>query len=140
MGAGLVTLKLIELDGPPPGDGLVTTTAGVPAAARSAAVTGIVSCVELTKVVVRAVPAKLATDVLVKFVPFTVSVKPGEPTAADAGCSDVTVGAGFLPVMARETAFETPPPGTGLVTTMLAVLAVSISWARIAAVTWVALT
>ena len=36
-GSGLVTLKLSEFDEPPPGAGLVTTTASVPGAAASAA-------------------------------------------------------------------------------------------------------
>ena len=46
VGTGLlaaVTLKLIEFDGPPPGVGLLTNTAGVPAVATSAAVIAVVS-------------------------------------------------------------------------------------------------
>lgn len=38
-----VTLKLIEFDGPPPGVGLFTRTAGVPAVATSAATSAVVS-------------------------------------------------------------------------------------------------
>ncbi len=49
-GGGGVTVKFTELELPPPGDGLVTTTAYVPALARSLAVRSIVSSVELTKV------------------------------------------------------------------------------------------
>ena len=48
VGAGLLTVKLTELDAPPPGAGLVTTTAGVPAAAMSAAEMDAVRLVALT--------------------------------------------------------------------------------------------
>jgi hypothetical protein len=41
--AAAVTLKFIEFDGPPPGVGLFTRTAGVPADATSAAVIAVVS-------------------------------------------------------------------------------------------------
>jgi hypothetical protein len=48
----------------------------VPAIAAFAAGMEAVSCVALTKVVACAVPFQLTTASLVKFVPFTVSVKP----------------------------------------------------------------
>jgi hypothetical protein len=41
--APAVTLKFIEFDAPPPGVGLFTSTAGVPAVATSAAVIAVVS-------------------------------------------------------------------------------------------------
>ena len=42
-GTGLLTVKLIEFEAPPPGEGFVTTTANVPAAAWSLALSGMVN-------------------------------------------------------------------------------------------------
>jgi len=46
--AAAVTLNVTELEVPPPGDGLVTVTAGVPTLATSLARMAAVSCVALT--------------------------------------------------------------------------------------------
>ena len=54
----------------------VTVTAIVPAEAGSEAGIAAVSCVALTKVVACRAPFQLTTASFVKFVPFTVSVKP----------------------------------------------------------------
>ena len=81
----LLTVNETEFDGPPPGVGFVTMTAGVPEAATSAARIAAVSCVVLTKVVVRAAPPKLTTEVGVKPEPFTVNVNAREPAIALAG-------------------------------------------------------
>jgi hypothetical protein len=54
----------------------VTVTTVVPGNADWAAGMEAVSCVALTKVVVCAVPFQFTSASLVKFVPFTVSVKP----------------------------------------------------------------
>ena len=97
----------------------------------------------LTNDVARGVPPRLTTEELVNLVPSTVKVKPLEPTMPTptlAGWSDVIAGTGFCPVMLKLSAFETPPPGTGLVTAMLAAPAVSTSRSRIAAVTLPELT
>jgi hypothetical protein len=55
---------------------LVTVTVVVPGNAAWTAEIGAVNCVALTKVVVCAAPFQFATASLVKFVPFTVNVKP----------------------------------------------------------------
>ena len=89
---GLMTLNGTEFEGPPPGVGFVTITAGVPPAATSVARIAAVICVVLTKVVVRAAPPKLATEVGVKPVPFTVNVNPGDPVATLLGRIEVIVG------------------------------------------------
>jgi len=57
-----------------------------------------VTCVELTKVVVRADPAKFTTELLTKFVPLTVSVNAASPTFTLEGEMLVVVGAGLLTV------------------------------------------
>jgi len=88
--AGLM-VKAAELELPPP-EGFVTTTAALPAVAISLASTATVSCVELTKVVVRAVPLNVVVAPLTKFVPFTVRLKAAEPAVADDGDSEVMAG------------------------------------------------
>jgi len=135
VGTGLVTVNATELEGPPPGAGFVTITAGVPAVAMSTASTATVSCVGLTNVVTRAVPPKVAVDALSKPVPFTVKVNACVPLIPFAGESVVMTGTGFDPVTLNVTEFETPPPGTGFVTTTLRVPTRSTSCAKIATVT-----
>ena len=56
----------------------VTVTDAVPGNAAWTAEMGAVNCVALTNVVVCAAPFQFTTALLVKFVPFTVSVKPWE--------------------------------------------------------------
>jgi hypothetical protein len=82
------------LEVPPPGDGFTTVTLAVPAAAMSAAVIAAVTCVLLTKVVVRADPFHFTMEVLTKLLPFTVRVKAAPPAVADAGLRLVIVGTG----------------------------------------------
>ena len=72
---GTVTSKNAVFEVPPPGAGLNTVTEPEPAAARSGAVIAAVSCVLLTKVVVRAVPFQFTMEPETNPVPFTVSVK-----------------------------------------------------------------
>lgn len=89
-----MTLKFTELDGPPPGAGLVTLTAIVPADATLEAGMAAVSCVELTNVVVGAAPPKVAIEPATKFVPLIVSVKAAPPATALFGEIVVIAGAG----------------------------------------------
>jgi len=93
--AGPVMVNVRPLEVPPPGDGLVTVTEGVPELATSVARIAAVSCVALTKVVVLALPLKFTTAPLTKLEPLTVSVKAPEPAAAVDGSSEVTTGTGF---------------------------------------------
>jgi hypothetical protein len=101
VGTGFVPLgtsKFTVFEVPPPGAGLFTVTAAVPAEAMVAAGIAAVSCVEPTNVVVRAVPAKLTTEAETKFVPLTVSVKPAAlPATALVGEITVIVGTGLPP-------------------------------------------
>ena len=144
VGTGLLvalTLKLIEFDGPPPGVGLFTKTAGVPAVATSAARIAAVSCVALTNVVTLFAPPKFTVAPLTKFVPFTVNVSAPEPAATPVGESEVTVGTGFVAaVTLKFTEFDAPPPGVGFVTITAGVPTVATSTGRIEAVSCVELT
>jgi hypothetical protein len=117
LGIGLLTVKVTALEVPPPGVGLVTVTLKVPAVAMSEARIAAVSCVALTKVVVRVFPLNLTVELLTKFVPFTVKVNAVPPAFALTGERVVTVGTGLFTV--KLTALDVPPPGVGLVTVTL---------------------
>jgi hypothetical protein len=141
VGAGFaaeLTVKFAGADVPPPGVGFVTVTGNVPAVAISAAVMAAVTCVELTNVVVAAVPLNFTAEVETKPVPFTVSVNAAPPAVAPEGESDVIVGAGLLTV--KLLAAEVPPPGAAFVTVTGKVPAVAMAVAGIVAVTSVVLT
>jgi hypothetical protein len=91
---------------PPPGAGVTTVTGEVPAEAISEAVTGAVSCVALTYVVVSAVAPQLTVELAVKPVPLTESVKAAPLALAKAGERLLMTGAGLGSVTV--TAEETP--------------------------------
>jgi hypothetical protein len=77
-----VIAKFIAVEVPPPGAGLITVTATVPAEATLEAGMAAVNCVELTNVVAGADPPKLTVDAATKFVPLIVSVKAASPATA----------------------------------------------------------
>src|SRR5262245_45844838 len=96
---GSGTLEIVNVcafEGPPPGGGLKTVRGAVPTAARSLAGMLAVTRVAETNVVVRSAPLKRTTELVVKFVPLTVSVKAALPTMADVGLILVVVGAGGI--------------------------------------------
>lgn len=88
----LVTVKLIALEVPPSGAGLVTLTPGVPVEAILEAGMAAVNCVELTKVVAAADPPNLTVEAATKFVPVIVSVNAAPPATAMLGEIAVIVG------------------------------------------------
>lgn len=91
--------KFTAFEVPPPGAGLVTVTATVPAEAIAAAGMVAVNSVELTNVVVGVVPPKLTVEVGRKFVPLTVSVKPAAvPATTLLGEMVAIIGVGFDPL------------------------------------------
>ena len=94
--------------------GLVTETLIVPTLATSEDNIEVVICVSLTNAVVRETPLIFTVEPLTKFVPFTTSVNPGEPATTLDGTSDETVGAGSSTL--KDSVFDVPPPGVGLVT------------------------
>src|ERR1700691_2653878 len=83
---------------PPPGVGFVTVMLAGPTVVMSLDRIDAVSWVELTKVVVFALPLNFTMEVDTKPVPFTVRVKPAPPAVAPFGLSKVIAGAGLLTV------------------------------------------
>ncbi len=76
---GSVIVKLWALEVPPPGAGLNTVTLAVPAASMSEAGIAAVNRVDETYVVVRSVPFHWITELDLKPLPLTVSVKAALP-------------------------------------------------------------
>jgi hypothetical protein len=126
-----VTLKVFPLDVPPPGVGFRTVTEKFPVAETSLAKICACSCVLLTYVVVRLLPAQRTTDELLKFVPVALRVNAPLPTAAVLGLIELSVGDGLLTV--NVFAPDVPPPGAGLNTVTWTVPAVAMSAAEICA-------
>ncbi len=87
------------------------------------------------KVVTRSDPFQRTTELVLKPLPLTVSVKAASPARAPVGFMPVEAGTGLLIV--KVWALEVPPPGAGLNTVTAAVPAVTMSEADIAAVNWV---
>ena len=87
-GIGLPAALIVNVsapDVPPPGVGLNTVTEAVPAVAMSLAGTAAVNCVAVPGVVTNAAPFHFTTEVLMKFVPVTVSVNAAPPAVAEDG-------------------------------------------------------
>jgi hypothetical protein len=94
VGAGLIE-NVTAGEVPPPGAGLTTVTLAVPLVAMSVAAIAAVSSVAETYVVVGLLPFHCTVELEMKFVPFTVSMKPAPPAVPDAGDIEVTDGIGF---------------------------------------------
>ena len=75
---------------------MATVTLNVPAAAMSEAGIAAVTCVALTKLVVRLEPFHCTADPLTKLVPLTVSVMAKPPAVANEGLKLVIVGNGLF--------------------------------------------
>jgi hypothetical protein len=140
VGTGLtaVMVKARALEIPPPGVGVTTVMLGVPTLTRSLARMVAVSCVALTKLVVRLTLFHCTTEAGTKFVPVTVRMKAGPPCGTLLGLRLASVGTGLL--TASGIVEVVPPPGAGDKTVMLGVPALAMSAARMPAVSWVALT
>jgi len=96
-GVGLFAALMVNVSAPevpPPGVGVKTVTEAVPTAAMSLVGTAAVNCVALPGVVTNATPFHFTTELVTKFVPVTVSVKPAPPAVAELGIKEVSVGAG----------------------------------------------
>jgi hypothetical protein len=125
VGSGLATVKVLELDVPPPGVGLLTVTLTVAAVARSEAEMIAVKRVDETKVVGRDVPPHRTADDGTKPLPSTVIERSAPPAVAVVGLMLTNTGSGLLTTKLRE--FDVPPPGEGFHTATLAVRPVAIS-------------
>jgi fumarate reductase subunit D len=92
------TASVSALEVPPPGAGVVTATARLPAFANCAAGTSALNCVALPYVVASAVLPNSTTDCALKPVPVTVSVVFPLPALMVAGKMVLATGAGFTMV------------------------------------------
>src|SRR5262249_59498964 len=79
---------------PPPGAGVTTVMLAVPAAAMSLARMAAVTCVALTKLVVRGLPLTRTTELVVKLVPVAVRGKAEGPAIGGVGVVPDRGGAG----------------------------------------------
>lgn len=89
-----VIVKTRAFEVPPPGSGLNTVTATVPALAKSLALIEAVSLVALASAVLRLLPFQSTVDPDAKPDPASVSVNPGLPAAALETDSDASAGGG----------------------------------------------
>ena len=128
-GFAAVIVNVTEFEVPPPGDGLRTMTAALPALAMSVAEIDAVSWLALTNVVERFEPFQRTMDVEMKLLPLTVSVKPVPPAVAEVGLMLVMLGTGFAAAIVNATEFEVPPPGDGLKTVTAALPELTMSLA-----------
>lgn len=83
-------------DVPPPGSGLKTVTAAVPAVAILAAGTTAESDVDVPKVVTRSAPFQRTMEPATKFEPATTNGNDGPPAPADDGAMPLSTGTGFV--------------------------------------------
>jgi len=135
-GTGLLTVNVTAAEVPPPGPGVKTVMEREAATARSDEGIAAVSCVLLTKVVVRFEPLTRTTELLTKLLPLTVSVNPEVPAVALLGEILLNDGDGLL--TASDIVPEAEP--SGLVTPIARVPVDAMSLAGIAAVSRVPLT
>src|SRR5579864_6734267 len=111
-GTGLLTTRFTAVEDPPPGVALVTITAKLPIAAKSATLSWIVSFPVLTNVAAWATALYVTVEAGTKPEPLTARVCAALPTVSEAGEREVIAGTGLLTI--RFAAGEEPPPGAGL--------------------------
>jgi hypothetical protein len=116
---------------------LKTVTLEFPPVARSLSRIDAEIWLLVPKTVDRSDPFHRTMDPPTKLVPFTTRVKAPPPAIAELGAMPVILGVGL--VIVNVAGVETPPPGAGLETVMLAVPGAAISLAGIAAVNCVLL-
>jgi hypothetical protein len=105
----------------------------VPVDARSLGRIAALTVMLLTNVVGRPCPFQRTVELLMKPEPLTVKLRPGEPTTAQPGATTVNMGVGLRGTMVNTLAIDVPPPGKGVNTDTLAVLAETKSADSIAA-------
>ncbi len=112
---------MAAVDGLPPE--FVTVMLALPMVVIRPAGTVAVSCVELPNVVLSADPFQFTTAPLMKFVPFTVSVKPAPPAVAEVGVRLLIVGVGTI--ILKPDDVDALPPAFATVILALPELAIS---------------
>jgi hypothetical protein len=113
-GVGLVTLKVVALEPPPPGAGFDTVNISAALPEMSAAGSAALSSAELTTDVVRGLPFQFTIEDGTKPLPVISSVIAPAPATTVAGFTAFTTGRGLFTVKFAEA--EVPPPGAGLYT------------------------
>ena len=108
------TANITIFDVPPPGAGLTTCIWLTPADAKSPAVSKASKLVEFTKVVVRAAPLIVTTELGTKPTPVNAIVAAAPPAFAEAGLKEVRLGVWFFTESGR--LLEDPPFGAGFTT------------------------
>src|SRR6516225_3898485 len=141
-GATALMVKFSELETPPPGSGLNALTRAVPGWARSLSRMAVLSWLLLTAVVARSAPFHRPVEAATKPVPSIVRGNPGHPAGALLSESLMMSGTGLLVsgLMMNAAGAEEPTSGAALTTLTCALPCAATSLARIAAVTWAALT
>jgi hypothetical protein len=135
VGIVLWTTKVTAFDGPPPGLGLETTTAKLPTAPTSEALSEIVSWPLFTNVAAWDTPLKVTVDDAIKPLPLTVRIREALPAEAEDGDRLVIVGSGLLAACTvKPAATDVPPPGAGFETVTGKVPALARSFVGTAAV------
>ena len=132
----VTTVKICEAEVPPPGPGVVTTTAKVPDVLKSAAVSSIASCADETNIVVRARPLKYTCELATKDEPLMTRRKGCACMVTIVGEMVDSTGSGLLTVKPCEVDVPTP----GLLTVTESVPAVARFVAGMIAVSCVAET
>ena len=122
-GTGLATVSVSADEVPPPGAGFTAVTDKLPALATSDAAIAAVSCVPLTKVVVRLAPFTFTTVPEIKLLPVKVRVNPALPGETVDGEMLANEGTGLLTANGRVPDVKSP----GLMTRMLRVPAEAMS-------------
>src|SRR5262249_3391495 len=107
-------------DVPPLGAGENTVMLVAPGFGMSADVTVANNLVGLSNLVGRLLPLIRTTDELTKPLPLTVSSKSWAPAWTVVGLIVVMRGTGFGVAMVKLTGFDAPPPGSGLITRIVA--------------------
>ena len=115
---GAVTVKIAAADTPPPGAGLLTTTAQAPVPPTSNAVNVICKWLLSTKVTECVRVQKVTVDEGRKPLPLIVTVREELlPSGAEDGVRLIIAGLGFIGATVKAIGNELPPPGAGLLTT-----------------------
>jgi len=140
IGSGFCTLSGSAPDVPPPGAGVKTLIARLPAACRSTAGTEAMSEVALLNVVGMATPFTSAIELFTNPEPVRTTLRLDTPAVTLLGETLVSTGTGFPDVTCNGSEADVPPPGAGFTTSINSVPGTARAAAGIVAVTWVALT
>lgn len=123
IGMGFLTVMGSESVVPPPGGGFSTAICNTAALERSEVRSATWSEVLLLKLVLRAAPLTVATEVATKLWPVTIRLNPFTPAKTEEGESELICGTGLVVALIVNVSggLLVPPPGCGVKTVMEAV-------------------